>query len=142
MLWGVSTMQSQVFHGARKTGVIGTVTLAAAVVNLALNFALVPSWGVSGAALATFISYAGVCVAFYALGRDIIRLNYYGGYLLKCCVAALVMAAVIYLLSPTRLRGVGGVIILGGVIYFAVLCIMRAFNQSEIALARSLLKRS
>jgi O-antigen/teichoic acid export membrane protein len=142
MLWGVSIIQSQVFHGARKTSAIGMVTLIAAAVNLALNFALVPLFGVSGAALATLISYAGVCIAFYVLGRDVMRLKVYGGYLLKCTAAALVMAAVIYLMSPTRLRGVIAATLAGGGIYFCVLWLLGAFVPSEIEMVRRLFRRA
>jgi O-antigen/teichoic acid export membrane protein len=42
----------------RKGNVVGLVTAAAAVVNVLLNFVLVPPLGISGAAVATVISYA------------------------------------------------------------------------------------
>jgi O-antigen/teichoic acid export membrane protein len=43
---------------ARRTGFNWVVTLIAAVVNIALNFALVPTYGMEGSAAATLVAYA------------------------------------------------------------------------------------
>jgi O-antigen/teichoic acid export membrane protein len=43
---------------AGRTRVVGTVVLAAAVLNAVLNVILIPRWGAMGAAVATVISYA------------------------------------------------------------------------------------
>jgi O-antigen/teichoic acid export membrane protein len=52
------------------------VTSAALVLNLALNFLLIPSYGPMGATLATLISYFIFCAMRYAVSNRFIRIQY------------------------------------------------------------------
>ena len=49
----------------RRTLYFARYTLYAAVLNVALNFLLIPPWGMIGAALATFLSYAALAALYY-----------------------------------------------------------------------------
>lgn len=53
---------SMVLFQLRKTGQLGAVSITAAAVNLLINIPLVAYWGLSGAAFATTLSYAGWAV--------------------------------------------------------------------------------
>ncbi|HYE15362.1 MAG TPA: polysaccharide biosynthesis C-terminal domain-containing protein [Pyrinomonadaceae bacterium] len=140
MMWGVSIMQSQVFYGARRTLPVGIVTGGAAALNLGLNFALVPLMGISGAALATFVSFGAACAALYLLSRDIFGLDFYPAHLLKCAAAAVLMAGVLWAL----LAGAGAPLIpaaaAGALAYFAALWLLRAFGAEEVSILRGLLR--
>ncbi len=46
------------------------------VLNISLNFILIPIWGMNGAALATFISYIVPAFYMYSLSRNIISVTY------------------------------------------------------------------
>lgn len=54
---------------ARQTRLIAVITISGAALNTALNFALIPHLGVSGAALATFTSSVGIFVAHATLSQ-------------------------------------------------------------------------
>lgn len=54
---------------ARKTRIIGVITISGAVLNTVLNFALIPYLGVSGAALATLTSSAAIFVAHATMSQ-------------------------------------------------------------------------
>ncbi len=65
-----------VYIAEKKTKRSFITSLAAGVINIVLNFALIPKWGILGAAIATFISY--FVVFFYRLfdTRKLIRFDY------------------------------------------------------------------
>lgn len=141
ILWGTASMQFQVFHGAKSTGAVGTVTLGAAALNLGLNFAMVPWMGVVGAALATTIAYGVVFVATAGLSRRHLPLEYQLVYLAKCTVCAIGMAAFLRLAHPNTLAALFASVVAGVVLYFSLLLVLRAFSQDELAFARRVLRR-
>lgn len=51
-------------YAEKRTGVVGAVTVAGAVINVALNLLLIPRFGVAGAAWATVLSFA---LIFFAM---------------------------------------------------------------------------
>ncbi|HEV7889398.1 MAG TPA: flippase [Pyrinomonadaceae bacterium] len=143
LMWGVSVMLTQIFYGARKTLPVGIVTVGAALLNLLLNFLLVPAWGVSGAAFATLVSYAASCAALYALSRRVARLDFYAPHLLKCGTAALAMWVVLRALVSLSERpvAVAAAIAAGGLTYFASLWLLRAVAPSELGFLKALVSR-
>lgn len=141
MLWGVSIMMTQIFYGARKTLPVGVVTVAGAVLNLLLNFLLVPLWGASGAAFATLVSYLATCLTFFLLSRSIARLNFYWSHLLKCAASALLMWAAMRAVMSVWPGAVALAICTGVILYFALLWLLRAVAPAEIELLRGLMGR-
>ncbi len=119
------------------------MTVAAALLNLILNFLLVPAWDVAGAAAATLVSYALSCAALYALSREIARLDFFAPHLLKCAAASLVMWAVVRALASVSERPVAlALSVAAGVAaYFASLWVLRAVAPSEIGFLRALVSR-
>lgn len=60
---------------------VAYATAAGALVNVAANLALIPSFGMMGAAWAAMLSYAGMAAALYLLGRPLMRIPYETGRL-------------------------------------------------------------
>jgi O-antigen/teichoic acid export membrane protein len=54
---------------ARRTGIVATVNIFAAALNVALNFALVPRFGIRGAAMATLFSAAMLFATYMTLSQ-------------------------------------------------------------------------
>jgi O-antigen/teichoic acid export membrane protein len=136
LLWGVSIMQIQIFHGAKQPGVVGKVTVATALVNLVLNFVLVPVMGVAGAALATLIAYAATCAAFAWISREIEMLAIDAGHMIGCVAAAGSMGAFLWLIEPRTVPGLIGAMAGGAAIYFVVLFVLRALFPKTIGATR------
>lgn len=78
---------------AKKTGIIMSVTLAGAAVSIAGNFALIPLFGMYGAAWAVFLSYLVMAAAIYARGRVFYAVPYefrrFAGLVAAAAVCAL-----------------------------------------------------
>jgi len=61
---GLSQILAQWLQLKEKTRIIFFIFLISAIINVDLNFVLIPNYGILGAAIATFISYL-VCLIFY-----------------------------------------------------------------------------
>ena len=84
---------------ARKTGLIMSVTLCGAAVNIAANFALIPAFGMLGAAWATFASYFCMAALMLFAGRRHYAVPYeYGRLAAILCSAGL--CACVFFLKP------------------------------------------
>ncbi|PIU19532.1 MAG: hypothetical protein COT18_07020 [Elusimicrobia bacterium CG08_land_8_20_14_0_20_59_10] len=88
---------------AKKTGIIMSVTLVGAAVSIAGNFALIPVFGMYGAAWTVLLSYAAMALMIYLRGRSFFPVPYEFGRLAGFAAAALSCAA------PVFLGGAGGV---------------------------------
>jgi len=61
---------------AKRTASVFTISLIAFTVNLALNFAMIPRWGMYGAAWATTIAYGVEAIGAFALAQRFFPLPY------------------------------------------------------------------
>jgi O-antigen/teichoic acid export membrane protein len=84
---------------AKKTSYLPWLTAIAFVLNIALNFALVPPYGIAGAAWATLAAYAVEAAAVFALAQRVFRLDYRA---LEMIVALAVFCAA---LAATQMQG-------------------------------------
>jgi O-antigen/teichoic acid export membrane protein len=75
----------------KRTGYLPAVTFLGASVNVLANFALIPSWGLMGAAFATFAAYAVMAVALYVVVRRIYPVPYEWARVAKIGLAAAVV---------------------------------------------------
>lgn len=140
-LWGVTVMQTQPFYAAKNTRPIGAISICAALVNLALNFVLVPRIGIVGSAAATLLSYACACIAFAVAGRQQMHFDFYPVHLLKCVVSAAAAAGLIAALAPRSMTWLVPTVALAGAAYFAVLALLRAFTAEETAVLHAVAAR-
>jgi O-antigen/teichoic acid export membrane protein len=73
---------------AKRTASVFIISLIALLANLALNFALVPRWGMDGAAWATTIAYGVEMIGAFLLAQHFYALSYRLSELLACTVVA------------------------------------------------------
>ena len=116
----------------KRSRVILQIVVVAAVVNIAANWLLVPVYGITGAAWATFGSYALMLLLALLASGGVLRLAVPWRALAVFTAAALVMAAAV---EQVSLGSVGvdllARVVLGGVVY-AVLMVL--FDQRVKAL--------
>ena len=106
---------------------------ASAILNVALNFQLIPTYGLLGAAYSSIFVYVFAIVLSAIIGGKVFRMPVILGDFVGLAFATLTMA-VILVMIPTN-EGVIGLlwsIIVGGSIYFACLC---AFNLCGVRTA-------
>lgn len=66
-LYGISTLLTTGLAIVRKTMQLAALTVGAAVLNVGLNFALIPPFGIVGAGLATAVGYGALALSYYWL---------------------------------------------------------------------------
>lgn len=70
LCWGLSVIQTLRFYAEGRTGDVGLITLAAALLNIAINVILTPVAGLIAPAAATLVCYVAVCLALHWRQRD------------------------------------------------------------------------
>lgn len=114
----------------RKIFVIAFIVASA--VNLLLNIALVPYWGIIAAAANTLIAYiilTGI-IAFRARKYFTFPLNF--GFIVKCIFSSMIMTLCIWIFNPLDKIGLVVSIIIGIIIYFGTLLLLRGFKKEEL----------
>lgn len=140
-LYGVSVMQIQILHGAKRTLTQGLVSAGSAALNVALNVILLPRVGTAGAALATLIAYGATAAAMGVLAHRQLPISYFPAYLLKCVIAAAVMIPPMGTLARHGLPGLAGAIVAGSAVYFVALWLLRSFSAEEIDFAKRAVRK-
>lgn len=87
------------FHLAEKTLYQTFIVVVAAISNVALNFLLIPRYGVLGAAIATVIAYIVALAISIKIGKGVFRLPVPGKPLLQIVFATLVMTAGVHIVG-------------------------------------------
>lgn len=88
---------------ANRTQHIAVTQGSAAVVHLGLNFALIPGWGMGGAALSTLLSLYLAAQLLYFESQRLHRIPYQWRVLLLACGVAVVLSAAVTALQPSIL---------------------------------------
>lgn len=125
---------------ARKTTTVSILYTITAVVNLAMNLILVPSMGIIGAAIATLASFTIHFVMLYALGTKELTFDIDLKFIMKSFISAIVMSAVIYFFNSVGLVNLLISVVVGAVVYFIVLVLLRGFARHEYSFLRTLIK--
>lgn len=76
ILGGIAYVTSVGMSTLNRNSYGAIISIAAAVLNLALNFALIPRFGMMGAAWATLISYAAMSAAYIAVNQRLWPIRY------------------------------------------------------------------
>jgi len=129
----------------KKTYLIMIVTVISGLLNLGLNFWLVPRYSYMAAAVTTFISYAFLLAAMIILSRRYFVWEFPFKSLGKIALASAVMAAAVYpvgngLTTSTLINLILGIIV-GVVVYLAMLFLLREPRKEEVQELRAIVTR-
>jgi len=114
------------FQIAKKNSVCVKIAALIAVVNLALNYLLIPSMSIKGAAIATLLSFALGCLVSAIIGRKYFALPLPWNDLLKILITSLLMAVCLWNLID--LRGIGWLLVQLFIGIITVFVMMLVFN--------------
>jgi O-antigen/teichoic acid export membrane protein len=87
-LYGISTVLTTGLAIVRKTVHLAALSVGAALLNVVLNFALIPLFGIVGAGLATAAGYAALAVSYYWITQRLYRTPYEPRKVVTMLVAA------------------------------------------------------
>jgi len=120
----------------KKTNLSMYCIIASGLLNLGLNFLLIPKYGYVAAALTTLISYAFLLFLMIIVSRRFFVWEFPFKSLAKATCASTVMGIVVYyvgdsLTSSTLLNLILGIIV-GVIVYLVMLFLLREFKSTEI----------
>jgi O-antigen/teichoic acid export membrane protein len=115
-LYGISTLLTTGLSIARKTVHLAALTIVAAILNVALNFALIPPFGIVGAGLATAAGYGALALSYYWLAQRLYSTPYEPSKVLTMLAAASLLG--LLGLVPFGLLGVAVAVKLAAVAAF------------------------
>jgi len=87
MCLGISTNMSAGIYIEKKTKWLPPITFLGAGINVLVNFLLIPAYGITGAAWATFCSYFLMALALYFIVQKIYPVEYEWKRILKIAIA-------------------------------------------------------
>lgn len=142
---------TMIFHGAyriivqvivlvKKTKIIGTVWILAAVINFGLNLVFIPYFGIVGAAVTTLIAYLFAFAFTLYHSCKYFKFDFDLNFILKSIFASVVMSLVIIKWSPVKTLDILIVIGVCAVVYALILLLLGGAKKDEITFFRELSK--
>jgi O-antigen/teichoic acid export membrane protein len=141
LLYGIYSMHTYILILNKKTKIIGILWFIAAISNILLNFILIPSYGILGAALSTLISYTIASVISVLYSSKYFRIDFELSFIGKCLFATAAMSLIIVKFYPTRILNLLVVIVACALVYIALLILLKGFKKEEIDFMKNIVKK-
>jgi O-antigen/teichoic acid export membrane protein len=139
LLYGIYAIAGNVLILEKRTKLMGTIWLIAAVLNLSLNILFVPIFGILGAAAITLVAYLVAFILTILYASKQFKFDFDLMFIVKSLVASIVMASIIIWMNPQGVINIITTVIISTVVYFVVLIILKGINREEFEFIRQLL---
>ncbi len=139
LLFGVYAITSNIIILKKKTKFIGTLWVIAAILNVVLNFLIVPYVGIIGAAAVTLFTYAVAFTLSMIYSNRFLKFEFDYPFIIKSLISSFVMSMVIIWINPLGIMNVILVALVGALIYFAILFSLRGIEKEEFKFFKGLL---
>ena len=123
----------------KNTMILGKLWIVVAISNIVLNLLLVPYLNILGAAIATLLCYILAFSVTAIASKKTMRLPFNIGELLKIVIASAIMGIAVYMMHPNGIINVLISIVVGVIVYFAIIFILKAVTRKEIAFFKDML---
>ena len=123
----------------KNTMILGKLWIVVAISNIVLNLLLVPHLNILGAAIATLLCYILAFTVTAIASKKTMRLPFNISELLKIGIASAIMGIAVYIMHPNGIIGVLISIVVGVIVYFAIIFILKGITRKEIAIFKDLL---
>jgi O-antigen/teichoic acid export membrane protein len=138
LLFGFYAIISNVIILEKKTKIMGSIWIIAALINLGLNIIIVPHFGILGAAATTLTAYALAFILTVNYSSKIFSIDFNLIFIFKSIIASIVMSLLIISLHPTGILNILVTIILATIIYLILLLILGGVERRELVLLRNI----
>ncbi len=127
---GISNTMAAGIYIEKQTKKLPLITFVGAAVNVVGNFLLIPPFGITGAAVATLLSYASMTVVLYFIVQRVYPIAYEVGRMAKIAAAATSVFLLFQLVHLPLANALWklGLLVLFGVLMYA----MKTFSPAEI----------
>jgi O-antigen/teichoic acid export membrane protein len=139
LFFGAYVVVVQTMVLEKKTALTGSIWIVAAILNLALNFMLIPFMGILGAAVTNLIIFSTAFFVTAYFADKSLKINYSINFVIKSSLASLVMSILLLHLNPVGSSEIILAIIAGAIAYFAALFLLKGITVAEIDFFKKLL---
>jgi len=140
ILYGIYSIIINIIILKKKTMIIGFIWLFAAILNIIMNLALIPYYGILGSAIATLASYilSFILAIFYSSKH--FKIDFDLLFIGKTMAASMIMSLIIIIFYPIGIINLLIVIGVCALVYIGVLILLKGFKKEEINFIKTLLK--
>ncbi|MFH1500747.1 MAG: flippase [archaeon] len=140
------------FTAKEKPKTLAELIILTSILNILLNFVFIkvllsisPLWATAGAAIATLLTWIFYLIAASVFAKKQLKVVISFKPFIKPLIASIVMAAAIIYANTliqdlTLILGIGEVV-LGVIVYFTLMLLIKGFKKSDLDLLKSILKK-
>ncbi|MEA3431784.1 MAG: flippase, partial [candidate division WOR-3 bacterium] len=136
LFYGLYQVCLHVIYLVKKTCWVVRLLSVSAALNIGLNLLLIPRMGILGASMASLIAYAVLGVVTTVISLRYFKFDLGLPFIAKSVLASAVMALIIWLFNPLSITRVIISILLGAVIYSAIIFALKGFNKNELSMVK------
>ncbi len=141
-LSGISGIILNIVILKKKTKIIGIIWILAAILNVILNLALIPKYGLIAAAADTLAAYALAFIISMVYSLKYFKIDFDLLFIGKCIVASIIISLIIMNFYPAGILNLFIMIGACSLVYIIVLILLKGFKKEEIEFVKSLLRGS
>ena len=142
LLFGIYAVTAQIISLKKKTKITGMIWMAAAFLNLGLNFIFIPKFGILGAAITTLLAYSlAFTLTWYYSFREF-QFDIDWKFISKSVFASILMTLLIVWFTPMGLLKTIIAIILGAFVYGTLIFLFKGFSKKEIEFLKGFFKKT
>ena len=117
IIYGAFFIYGAGFFIKRRSLSLAGLTFLSALINIGLNFFLIPSYGLKGAAIATFVAYLILSYLIFIFSRKLIKVRIPTAAIAKYIFISFIMIYILSFISINGLVALAGKIVLGVITY-------------------------
>lgn len=137
---GVTNILSNILILVKKPKISAYIWTLVAILNVGLNFVLVPSIGILGAAMTTLAAYAlALCITIFYSVKEF-RFSIHWFFIVKSLIASMVMSVFTWFMHNQWTLNVILIVTIGVLVYSVILISLRGFSKEEYKFFISILR--
>jgi O-antigen/teichoic acid export membrane protein len=140
LLYGITTLISQILLLVKKTKLIAIIWVIAAFLNLVLNIIFIPKFGIISAAIITFMSYLCALSLMWYFAFKEFKFAIDWSFITKSFIASVLMGLTIKWINPSGLSSVVLSIILAIFVYGGLIFLFKGVGKKEVNFILSFIK--
>ena len=140
VLFNSSSILGNTLMLLKKTKTIALIYGGSAFINIVLNIALVPLIGILGAAIATLVTFAIHIIVMGKVTFKEMAFDIDPKFIIKSIISSAIMGLIVFILNPDNVPTVVISIIVGVVIYFGILTLLKGFTKEEYTLLKGIVR--
>ncbi|HLC37322.1 MAG TPA: polysaccharide biosynthesis C-terminal domain-containing protein, partial [Candidatus Nanoarchaeia archaeon] len=141
LLFKAAEVFMYILTSKKQTKLISKIYGFGALMNVILNFVFIPFFGMYGAAFTTFLTYLSILLIMFSKAYTQFKFNLNFKFMIKSVIASVIMGVVIYLFHITSLVMLLSIMLLGAIIYFLAIILMKGITRKELSFFYNFIKR-